>query len=57
MTSPSLTTLHFPASSMGYDAATIMINALEKNTKTSKQVLVGPKLVIHSSTAYVRKAA
>ncbi|MBL8079078.1 MAG: LacI family DNA-binding transcriptional regulator [Anaerolineales bacterium] len=57
MTSPSLTTLHFPASSMGYDAATIMINALEKNTKTSKQVLVGPKLVIHSSTGYVRKTA
>lgn len=57
MTSPSLTALNFPASSMGYDAATIMINGLKKNIKTSKQVLVGPKLVIHASTAQVRKTA
>ena len=57
LTSPSLTALHFPASSMGYDAAKIMINELERSTKTSKQILVGPKLVIHSSTGFVRKAA
>jgi LacI family transcriptional regulator len=57
MTSPSLTVLHFPASSMGYDAATIIINELEKRTKTSKQILVDPKLVIRSSTGFVRKVA
>jgi len=57
LTSPSLTALHFPALSMGYDAATIMINELERGTKTSKQILVGPKLVILSSTGYVRKVA
>jgi DNA-binding LacI/PurR family transcriptional regulator len=42
---------------MGYDAAKMMINELERSTKTSKQILVGPKLVIHSSTGFVRKAA
>jgi len=57
MTSPSLTVLDFPASSMGYDAARIMIDELEKSTKTSKQILVGPKLVIRSSTGSVRKPA
>ena len=57
LTSPSLTVLHFPASSMGYDAAGIMIDGLEKSTKTSKQILVGPKLVIRSSTGSVRKVA
>ena len=57
LTSPSLTALDFPASSMGYDAATIMINELERSIKTSKQILVGPKLVIHSSTGSVRKVA
>jgi DNA-binding LacI/PurR family transcriptional regulator len=57
MSSPSLTVLHFPASSMGYDAATIIINELEKGTKTSKQILVDPKLVIRSSTGFVRKVA
>lgn len=57
LTSPSLTALHFPSSSMGYEAATILINELEKGTKTSKQILVGPKLVIRSSTGFVRKAA
>jgi LacI family transcriptional regulator len=55
LTSPSLTVLHFPASSMGYDAAKILINELEKGTKTVKQILVGPKLVIRSSTDFVRK--
>jgi DNA-binding LacI/PurR family transcriptional regulator len=57
LTSPSLTALHFPASSMGYDAATIMINGLEKGLKTNKQILVGPKLVNRSSTGSVRKVA
>jgi DNA-binding LacI/PurR family transcriptional regulator len=57
LTSPSLTALHFPASSMGYDAAKIIINKLEGSTKTSKQILVGPKLVVRSSTGFVRKAA
>jgi len=57
VTSPSLTVLDFPASSMGYDAARIMIDELEKSTKTSKQILVGPKLVIRSSTGSVRKPA
>jgi LacI family transcriptional regulator len=57
LTSPSLTALHFPASSMGYDAAKIMINRLEKKSKANKQVLVGPKLVIRSSTGFVRKLA
>ena len=42
---------------MGYDAAKIMINELEKGTKTSKQILVDPKLVIRSSTGFVRKVA
>jgi DNA-binding LacI/PurR family transcriptional regulator len=50
LTSPSLTALQFPAYSMGYDAAKIIINELEKNTKPSKQILVGPKLVVRSST-------
>jgi DNA-binding LacI/PurR family transcriptional regulator len=57
LASPSLTALHFPASSMGYDAAKIIINELERSTKAREQILVGPKLVIHSSTGYVRKAA
>lgn len=57
LTSPSLTALHFPASSMGYDAAKIIINELERSTKTNKQILVGPKLVIRSSTGFVRKVA
>ena len=56
LTSPSLTTLHFPASSMGYDAAKIMINELEGSPKINTQILVGPKLVIRSSTGSVRKA-
>jgi len=55
LTSPSLAVLHFPASSMGYDAAGILINELEKGTKPVKQILVGPKLVIRSSTGFVRK--
>ena len=57
LASPSLTALHFPAFSMGYDAAKIMINRLERNSKTFKQLLVGPKLVIRSSTGFVRKVA
>ncbi|MBN1305517.1 MAG: LacI family DNA-binding transcriptional regulator [Anaerolineales bacterium] len=57
LTSPSLTALLFPALSMGYDAAKIMINKLERNTKASKQILVGPKLVIRSSTDFARKKA
>jgi len=57
LTSPSLTVLHFPALSMGYDAANILINELERNTKTSKQILVAPKLITHSSTGSVRKVA
>src|ERR1044071_2226298 len=57
LTSPSLAVLHFPASAMGYDAARILINELEKGTKAVKQILVGPKLVIRSSTGFVRKAA
>lgn len=57
LTSPSLTVLHFPAYSMGYDAARILINELEKNTRTTKQILVEPKLVIRSSTGLVKNAA
>ena len=57
LTSPSLAVLHFPASAMGYDAARILINGLEKGTKPVKQILVGPKLVIRSSTGFVRKVA
>jgi DNA-binding LacI/PurR family transcriptional regulator len=57
LTSPSLTALQFPALSMGYDAANIMINELERSTKVNKQILVGPKLVIRSSTGFVRKVA
>ena len=54
MTSPSLTVLNFPASFMGYEAAKILINELENGTKTVKQILVEPKLVIRSSTGHVR---
>ena len=57
LTSPSLTVLHFPASSMGYDAATILINELEKATKSVKQILVSPKLIIRSSTGFISTAA
>ena len=57
LTSPSLAVLHFPASSMGYDAARILINELEKGTMPVKQILVAPKLVIRSSTGLVRKVA
>ena len=57
LTSPSLTVLHFPASSMGFDAAKIMIDGLEKSAKTNEQILVKPKLVIRSSTGFVRKPA
>jgi LacI family transcriptional regulator len=57
LASPSLTALHFPALSMGYDAVKIMINRLERKSNASKQILVGPVLVIRSSTGYVRKAA
>jgi DNA-binding LacI/PurR family transcriptional regulator len=56
LTLPTLTTFHFPALSMGYDAAKIMIDMLERNSKSSKQLLVEPKLVIRSSTGHVRKA-
>src|SRR4030095_3835462 len=45
LTSPSLTVLDFPASSMGYEAAKIMINELEKGAKTVKHKLIEPKLV------------
>jgi DNA-binding LacI/PurR family transcriptional regulator len=54
LTSPSLTVLDFPASFMGYEAARIMINELEKGTRTLKQILVEPKLVIRSSSGLVR---
>ena len=57
LTSASLTVLHFPASDMGYDAAKIIINELEKHTKSNKQILVGPKLVRRSSTGFFRKVA
>jgi DNA-binding LacI/PurR family transcriptional regulator len=57
LTSPSLTALLFPALSMGYDAANLMINRLERNTKTRKQILVSPKLVVRSSTSFARKMA
>jgi LacI family transcriptional regulator, galactose operon repressor len=57
LTLPSLTVMHFPASSMGYDAAKIMINELEKGTKTVEQILVSPKLVIRSSTGFTSKVA
>ncbi|MBI5950392.1 MAG: LacI family DNA-binding transcriptional regulator [Chloroflexi bacterium] len=56
LTLPALTTFHFPALSMGYDAAKIMIDMLGRNSKNSKQLLVEPKLVIRSSTGHVRKA-
>ena len=56
LTSPSLTVLHFPAYSMGYDAAKILIDELEKNTRTTRQILIEPKLVIRSSTGLVRNA-
>jgi len=39
---------------MGYEAAKIMVNELEKGTRTVKQILVEPKLVIRSSTGLVR---
>lgn len=57
LTSPSLTTLQFPALAMGYDAAKIMINRLERSSKTNKQILVGPKLAIRSSTGFVSRRA
>lgn len=57
LSSPALTVMHFPASSMGYEAAKILINELEKGAKTSKQILVEPKLVIRSSTGLAQKAA
>ncbi len=57
LTSPSLTILDFPASHMGYDAATMIINELEKGTKANKQILVAPKLVVRSSTGVVKKEA
>jgi DNA-binding LacI/PurR family transcriptional regulator len=57
LTSPSLTALQFPALSMGYEAARIMINELEKSTKSSKQILFSPKLVIRFSTGLVRQEA
>jgi DNA-binding LacI/PurR family transcriptional regulator len=57
LTSPSLTILDFPASDMGYDAATMIINELEKGAKTNKQILVAPKLVVRSSTGVVKKEA
>jgi DNA-binding LacI/PurR family transcriptional regulator len=56
LTSPSLTVLDFPASSMGYEAAKIMINELEKGARTVKQKLIEPKLVVRSSTGLVRNA-
>jgi len=55
--SPSLTVLDFPASSMGYDAATMIINELEKGTKPGKQILVSPKLEIRSSTGFPKQTA
>ena len=54
LTSPSFTVLDFPASFMGFEAAKILINELEKGTKTVKQILVEPKLVIRASTGLVR---
>ena len=57
LTSPSLTALQFPASSMGYEAARIMINELEKGAKTSEQILFAPKLIVRSSTGYVKPVA
>ena len=54
LTSPSITVLDFPASFMGYEAAKILINELENGTKTVKQILVEPKLVIRSSTGLIR---
>jgi DNA-binding LacI/PurR family transcriptional regulator len=39
---------------MGYEAAKILINELENGTKTVKQILVEPKLVIRSSTGLIR---
>jgi LacI family transcriptional regulator len=57
LASPALTALHFPALSMGYDAAKIMINRLEKNSRAGKRILVGPKLDIRSSTGSAKKVA
>ena len=56
LTSPSFTVLDFPASSMGFEAAKTLIDELEKGTKTVKQILVEPKLVIRSSTGLVRNS-
>ncbi len=56
LTSPSFTVLDFPASSMGFEAAKTLINELEKGTKTVKQILVEPRLVIRSSTGLVRNS-
>ena len=41
---------------MGYEAARILIDELEKGTKIVKQILVEPKLVIRSSTGLVRNS-
>ena len=54
LTTPSFTVLDFPASLMGYEAAKILINELDKGTKTVKQILIEPKLVIRSSTGLIR---
>ncbi len=57
LTFPSLTVLDFPAASMGYDAAMMIINELEGGSKSSQQTLVAPKLVIRSSTGIVSQKA
>ncbi len=51
---PPLTAINFPTDKMGYEAARMLINALEHPERKTEQILLAPKLIIRESSAPLR---
>lgn len=51
---PPLTAINFPTDKMGYEAARMLIHALEHPDRRTEQVLLAPKLIIRESSAPLR---
>lgn len=51
---PPLSAINFPTDKMGYEAARMLINALEHPDRRIEQVLLAPKLIIRESSAPLR---
>jgi DNA-binding LacI/PurR family transcriptional regulator len=51
---PPLTAINFPTDKMGYEAARMLINALEHPDRKREQTLLAPRLIIRESSALRR---